>query len=62
MSQDKRSLYEIVYSKYKGLKDDDRLTYYSFNSILRYEEVYYLGLFTILYTAGASLSIRVANP
>ena len=59
---DSRTLYELVYNRHKALKDDVRLVTYSFYTIFHYNEVYYLGLFSILYTAGCGISIDLANP
>ena len=59
---DGRTLYELVYSRHKALKDDNRLIYYSYNTIFKYTEMYYLGSFSIFYVAGCGIAIDLANP
>lgn len=57
-----RNMYEILYRKSKKLKDDKRLTYYSFISVLCYPEVIRLALFAIFYTSAAGMNIDAAHP
>ena len=55
-------MYELVYSKHKSLKDDDRLTYYSMHQVLSYHEVHVLALFSILYITSISINLGLAHP
>ena len=57
-----RNMYEIVYSKQKRLRDDNRLKYYSFLNIIQYREVIHLGIFSILYITSAGLNIQLSHP
>ena len=51
------NMYEIVYSRGKNLKDDKRLAYYSFLTVLGYMEVIYLGLFSVTYTCASGIDM-----
>ena len=56
-------MYEIVYSKNgKKLKDDKRLTYYSFYSVIEYPEVIRLCIFSIMYSISAGMNVELAHP
>lgn len=54
-------MYELVYSKHKSLKDDDRLTYYSMYQVLTYSEVHVLAVFSILYICSISINLGLAH-
>ena len=54
-------MYEIVYSRGKSLKDDNRLAYYSFFTVVHYSEVIYLGLFSMVYTAASGLDMALLH-
>ena len=56
------NMYEIVYSKGKSLKDDNRLAYYSYFSVLCYKEVIYLTVFSILYTCASGINMQLIHP
>ena len=56
------NMYDVVYNKHKRLKDDKRLTYYSFSRVLRYTEVINLILFSILYCASSGINIDLSHP
>ena len=51
------NMYEMVYSRGKSLKDDNRLAYYSFFTVFGYKEVIYLGLFSIIYTCASGIDM-----
>jgi len=54
---DRRSMFELIYrNKHTGLKDDSRLTYFSFVTVLSYPEVKVLILFSTLYTSSLSIT------
>ena len=57
-----RNMYEIVYSGGKKLKDDKRLTYYSFLKVISYPDVILLCLFSILYMTASGLNVELAHP
>jgi len=61
-----RNMYEILYNrnkkKNKKLKDDVRLTYYSFLNVLYYPEVIHLIIFSILYICSTGMNVEMAHP
>ena len=55
-------MYEIIYNTDRhnqALKDDNRMAYYSFYTVIRYKEVMYLGLFGSLYVASSGLNVML---
>ena len=60
-SGDRRNMYELVYSKQKTLKDDNRLTYFSFNSVIFYPEMRILSAFAMLNTAASGINTIVVH-
>ena len=58
---DDRNMYEIIYKRGKKLKEDDRLAYFSFAKIMKYPELFYLAIFSSLYTAAASINIDMVK-
>jgi len=46
---DDRNMYDLVYSRGKKLKDDERMTYFSFLTVFKYPEFGYLAAFSIFY-------------
>ena len=61
-SRGQDNIYEIVYSRKKALKDDNRLFYYSYAAPFRYREMYYLSAFSIFQVASSSLNVTLARP
>lgn len=57
-----KNMYELVYSRGKTLKDDNRLAYYSFYMVVHYKEVIYLGLFAVIYTCASGLNMLLLHP
>ena len=55
------NMYELVYSKGKSLKDDNRLAYYSFFTIMQYKEILSLGLFSMIYTSASGINIQLVH-
>ena len=55
-------MYEIVYSRGKYLKDDNRLAYYSFYTVVRYKENVYLWLFSMIYTCASGMNMQLVHP
>ena len=55
------NIYEMVYSLNKKLKDDQRLIYYSFHTVLLYKELLPLLVFTIANTASVGITITLAQ-
>jgi len=55
-------MYEMIYSRNKSLQEDSRLTYFSFATVMSYAEELYLGIFSVLYTVSAGLTIELARP
>lgn len=59
---DDRNMYELIYSKNNSLKDDNRLTYYSFYEVMTYPELKFLSVFSIFYIASISVNLQLAQP
>lgn len=59
---DRRNMFELIYSKHTTLKDDNRLTYFSFGSIVKYPELFSLCMFSILSTASSSINTSLSQP
>lgn len=56
-------MFELIYrNKNTGLRDDSRLTYFSFATALRYPEVKHLLLFSTLFTANQTINTSLPNP
>ena len=58
---DNRSMFDLIYKKSKSLKDDRRLIYFSFGSILRLPEVQLLILFSTLYTVASGINANLVK-
>ncbi len=59
---DNRNMYELIYSKNNSLKDDNRLTYYSFYEVMTYPELKFLSIFSVFYIASISINLQLAQP
>jgi len=55
-------MYELIYSKRKTLKDDKRLTYFSFSTVCAYPEVINLVIFSTLATAATGINTTLTQP
>ena len=60
--EEDKNMYELVYSRGKNLKDDERMTYFSFLSVCKYPEFQYLAIFTIFYQAASGINITETHP
>ena len=59
---DQRNMYEIIYNTDRSkfaLKDDKRMAYYTFYTVICYKEVIYLGLFGSSYIAASGLNVMM---
>lgn len=61
-SGDRRNMYEMIYSKRKTLKEDQRLTYFSFWSVCKYPELLNLIIFSTLSTAASGINTTLTQP
>ena len=55
-------MFDLVYSKNKTLKDDNRMAYYSYYQVMCFPEMIYLEIFSILYTAATGISTYLESP
>ena len=60
--EEEKNMYELVYSRGKKLKDDERMTYFSIYSVCKYPEFQYLAIFTILYQSASGINITETHP
>lgn len=56
------NMFDLVYSKNKTLKDDNRMAYYSYYQVMCFPEMIYLEIFSILYTAATGISTYLESP
>ena len=54
---DDRNMYELIYKRGKKFREDERIGYFSFAKIMGYPDIFYLSIFSSLYTAAASINI-----
>ena len=55
-------MYEMIYSKRKTLKEDQRLTYFSYWSVCKYPELINLMVFSTLSTAASGINTNLTQP